>query len=152
MNRLIAANILTTLAANGLTMTEEQCQKYTNVLASSTIIAGNLTEMSDTALRIATDHGFTEATPAEDIALMHSELSEALEDIRKGRPLNEMHYESPSVQGGPHKPCGVPSEMADEIIRVLHFCGKHGIDIEAAVVEKMAYNDSRPFRHGGKVL
>lgn len=119
----------------------------------------SLNELRDQALDIATRHGFTDATPAEDIALMHSELSEALEDIRAGKPLNDTGYEYRKVRledGSyrpvlPPKPCGVPSEMADVIIRVLHFCGKHGIDVEKAVEEKMAYNDSRPYKHG-KVL
>jgi len=50
------------------------------------------------------------------------------------------------------KPYGVPIEIADVIIRALNFCGRHGIDIKKAIDEKMAYNKSRPFRHGGKVL
>lgn len=43
----------------------------------------NLNKLRDEALRIATAHGFTGSTVGEDIALMHSELSEALEDHRK---------------------------------------------------------------------
>jgi NTP pyrophosphatase (non-canonical NTP hydrolase) len=104
-----------------------------------------LNELRDEALRIAKDHGFTGASVGEDIALMHSELSEALEDHRDGLAANEMTYSG-------SKPCGIPSEMADVIIRVLHFCGKHHIDIEKAVREKMAYNESRPFKHGGRTL
>jgi hypothetical protein len=38
-------------------------------------------------------HGFTDATPAEDVALMHSELSELLEDIRDHRSLQDILYE-----------------------------------------------------------
>ncbi len=97
--------------------------------------------------RIADEHGFTDATPGEDIALMHSELSEALEDIRKGKPMSELTYE-----GEKRKPVGVPSELADVVIRVMHFCGKHGINLGKAILEKMAYNESRPFKHGGKIL
>lgn len=52
----------------------------------------------------------------------------------------------------PRKPVGVPSELADIIVRVLDFSGEHGIDIERAVLEKMAYNRTRPHKHGGKVL
>ena len=103
--------------------------------------------LTEDCKRIADEHGFTDATPAEDIALMHSELSEALEDIREG---SIGHWRGYSTANG--KPCGVPSELADVVIRVMHFCGKHGINLGAAVLEKMQYNESRPFKHGGKVL
>jgi NTP pyrophosphatase (non-canonical NTP hydrolase) len=45
---------------------------------------------------------------------------------------------------------GFPVELADVIIRVLDLCGKFGIDLRAAVAMKMAYNESRPYRHGGR--
>lgn len=118
----------------------------------------SLNELRDEALRIATEHGFKDASIPEDIALMHSELSEALEDFRDGKLPHELLYETPiGLKTTPEpnmrcKPVGIPSEMADVIIRVLHFCGKHGIDIERAVEEKMAYNASRPFKHGGKKI
>lgn len=122
----------------------------------------SLNVLRDEALRIAREHGFTEATPGEDMALIHSEVSEALEDIRKGEPLALVWYEDKKgdryrdafngFEGTPGavmlKPCGVPSEIADVIIRALHFCGKHGIDLDRAVAEKMRFNDSRPFKHG----
>jgi hypothetical protein len=50
------------------------------------------------------------------------------------------------------KPAGIPIELADCIIRILHFSGKHGIDIAEAVREKMEYNETRPFKHGNKAL
>jgi hypothetical protein len=50
------------------------------------------------------------------------------------------------------KPCGIPSELADVIIRILHFSGKHKVPLAQAVREKMAYNESRPFKHGGKTV
>lgn len=119
-----------------------------------------LNHIRDEALRIAVEHGFTDASIGEDIALMHSELSEALEDHRRGRKPDEMYYEvktphgigiAPDPESG-GKPCGIPSELADVMIRIFHFCGKHKIDIGKAVVEKMAYNSTRPFKHGGKTL
>lgn len=106
----------------------------------------NLNELRDEALRIAVEHGFKDASVPEDIALMHSELSEALEDYRNGLSPNLLEYDQYV------KPVGIPSEMADVIIRVLHFCGKHKIDIEYAVKVKMQYNESRPYKHGNKVI
>lgn len=127
-----------------------------------------LNVLCDEALRIAREHGFNEASVGEEIALMHSELSEALEDFRAGHAPTESWYLdkksgqivtgqpcTPTTSSGqPHpdfKPCGIPSEMADVVIHVLHFCGKHAIDLDKAVKEKMAFNESRPFKHG-KVL
>jgi NTP pyrophosphatase (non-canonical NTP hydrolase) len=49
------------------------------------------------------------------------------------------------------KPEGIPSELADCIIRILDYCGHASIDIETAIRRKCAYNKGREYRHGGKV-
>jgi len=51
-----------------------------------------------------------------------------------------------------NKPEGIPSELADIVIRVCDMCGWYGIDLEAAIKEKMEYNKNRPYKHGGKKL
>ena len=117
---------------------------------------GILNDLSEECYRISKDHGFHDPpkSVAEDIALMHSELSEALEDHRSGYKPDFMWYETKSSSNdaeGPLKPCGIPSEIADLIIRALDFCGAHNINIDKAVSEKMAFNRSRPYKHG-KVL
>jgi len=80
------------------------------------------------------------------IALMHSELSEALEAFRETADP-AFAWVSPSG-----KPEGVPSELADCVIRIAEFCERHGIDLDQAIKEKMDFNETRPYRHGGKHL
>ena len=109
----------------------------------------------------AKDHGWwdEERSFGEIIALCHSELSEALEEYRKGRPMIYVDdYPSLSRKeripklGDGEKPEGIAVELADCIIRILDYCGKEGIDIEAILKLKHEYNKTRPYKHGGKKI
>lgn len=76
-----------------------------------------------------------ESTPreqAEKIALIHSEVSEALEGIRKDKMDEHL----------PHRK-SVEVEMADAVIRIFDFAGSYGLDLGGAMEEKMAYNAQR---------
>lgn len=79
----------------------------------------------------------------EIIALIHSELSEALEEYRNGHPIEEVRIEN-------GKPEGVPVELVDAIIRILDHFGRHNIDLTEVLRAKLKYNATRPYRHGGK--
>lgn len=80
------------------------------------------------------------------LMLVVSEASEAAEEYRNGTLIQDTYFNEGSL-----KPEGVPSELADIIIRVLDISAYHGIDIGVAVREKIEYNKTRSFRHGGKL-
>lgn len=86
-------------------------------------------------------------TPAEILCLIHSEVSEALEEVRNGHGVDEIYFEPQRL-----KPEGVPIELADVVIRVLDYLAYIGVDAEKVIQMKVDYNESRPYRHGGKVL
>ena len=78
----------------------------------------------------------------ELIALMHSELSEALEASRLGNPPDDKIPQHP----------GVSAELADVVIRIMDYCGHSGIDLGQVIVDKIEYNAGRSHRHGGKLF
>lgn len=202
-------------------------------------------ELAKEAHKISKEHGWWDKEPTFGslIALMHSELSEALEECRNGRPMvwKECYAKDPDDDktlwcGAPGtdkcysilkdkkceyrgaKPEGIAVELADCIIRILDWAGhegvkvdfiiktleknrykeseidddfgdfisvchsvlsnayaqedelgrsmclcmeivyimdwatKEGVDMYAIIREKMDYNKTRPYRHGGKAL
>jgi len=68
------------------------------------------------------------------LALIHSEVSEALEGFRKGDQAN------------------VAEELADVLIRVLDVAGGLGFDMDAEVAAKLVKNRTRGYKHGGKKI
>lgn len=85
-------------------------------------------------------------SPGDYIALAHTELSEAYEELRTGEPADEVYFEA----GG--KPCGFGIELADCVIRLLDTAEHFGLDLQELIALKMTYNATRPHRHGDKKL
>jgi len=104
----------------------------------------NLVEAN--AVRIAKEHGWVIADTNESkgmlIALMHSELSEALEAVRHGNPQSEKIPEFTLLE----------EELADVVLRIMNFGGQLGLNIADAVLAKDEYNSNRPYKHGGKAF
>lgn len=89
---------------------------------------------------LAVRNGFwdKECNVGEKIALIHSELSEALEAERIGRPKSEV-VDADSVA----------EELADTVIRIMDLAEGLGMhNLGQIIEEKHKYNESRPFRHG----
>lgn len=83
-----------------------------------------------------------ERNNGEAIALMHSELSEALEGLRAGNPLDDKLPEFDVVE----------TELADVVIRIMDLAQARGWRVAQAVVAKAEFNKTRPVKHGGKAF
>lgn len=73
-----------------------------------------------------------ERNDGELIALMHSELSEGLEALRKDLMDDKLTHRK-----------GIEVELADCVIRILDYCGGRDLDLAGAIVEKIAFNAER---------
>ena len=101
-----------------------------------------LSRLMKDAGQIARNNGFRDSKRpiTEDILLVHTELSEAVEEYRDGHDPRIVRT-SPSG-----KPEGIAVELADAIIRICESCDYYEIPLVEAVHKKMAYNRTRPYR------
>jgi NTP pyrophosphatase (non-canonical NTP hydrolase) len=83
----------------------------------------------------------------ELVALIHSEASEVLEAYRLTKPGDDL-TETTFAENG--KPEGIPSELADIVIRVCDMAAYLGINLGMAIASKHMFNATRPRRHGNK--
>lgn len=100
--------------------------------------------VSDEVYKTAVEKGWYEdgrRNLGEAIALMHSELSEALESLR-----SDAAKDSDKLSGY----LGVEEELADVIIRIMDISRSEGWRIPEAILAKIAYNKTRPHKHGKK--
>ncbi len=75
------------------------------------------------------------------VANIHGEISEGWEYYRKGNGPSD------------HIPefTGLEEELADTIIRILDYAASEQLRLPEAILAKMEFNATRPYRHGNKV-
>lgn len=76
----------------------------------------------------------------ETTMLIVTELAEAIEEERAGRDAVWM--------GAGGKPEGIDVELIDALIRLLDLLGSRGTDVDGLLAQKLAFNASRPAKHG----
>lgn len=119
---------------------------------------GKLTELSKIVYEANKEKGFHDKgrSFAETCMLIVSEISEAVEADRKGlNCIYDLNQNGLIQDFGPESFKGmvkdtVEDELADALIRILDEAGRRGMDIEAHVMLKLAYNKTRPRLHGKK--
>lgn len=109
--------------------------------------SGRLNDWAEKVAEVSRLHGFHDPgvnnTPSSWCSNLHGEISEFWEAYRKGMLDSPCDKDIPLTNA--------EEELADIIIRTLDVAWQMKIDIERAVAIKHAYNETRPYRHGGKL-
>ena len=98
--------------------------------AHNLLMTGTVTD--EATLAILTSVANQERNPLELIALMHSELSEGLEGVRKDQMDDKLTHRKM-----------IEVELADAIVRILDYAGGFKLDVGGALVEKLVFNITR---------
>lgn len=117
----------------------------------------DLDEITKRVVQINKDNGWSDDVPEvgtpeftnwliTKLALVMTEIAEGIEEVRKGIDPTETYY----LTDSPTKPEGLGSELADAVIRSIHLAYLVGIDLPSNIDEKLTYNATRGYRHGGK--
>lgn len=111
---------------SGWWLPKGEAKKALGLLSEDTLTMSQ--EVRDLLLQVATKP----RNVGEALALVHSEVSEAMEAARKN--LNDDHLTDRK---------GLEVELGDAVIRIFDLAGGLGLDLGGAIVEKMAYNTKR---------
>lgn len=122
---------------------EDKVRLNTSLTMSDYTVCDVFNQLAQSIHNTAVEKGWyeKERNDFEMLALVHSEVSEIVEALRKGNPRSEKCPQFSLAE----------EECADVIIRLLDQALKNKWNIGGAMLAKMEYNKSRPYRHGGKL-
>ncbi|MFC1612349.1 hypothetical protein ACFL29_00680 [Patescibacteria group bacterium] len=96
----------------------------------------HLNELQESVLEIAKEKNWgtspDEIIFGEKIALLHAEISEALEAYRKGQMTGRD---------------SVAEELADAVMRIMQLAGIYKIDLEKEILDKLEINKNRDWNN-----
>ena len=145
-----------------MSLTKEQEKDLANLTKAAedgTLILENMQRM---AFLTAVKSGWHDPGVEADsfgvfLTHVHAELSEAWEAYRINGDEKRTWYTEPiatlEVDGESiisRKPEGSWTEIADAIIRIIHRAEYQGVDLKNLILNKMLYNLTRSYKHGGK--
>lgn len=116
--------------------TVEYISELQTDIHQANVIAGWWTDLSsgtDLVKEVQNKTRLGKALIAEKLCLVHSEVSEGMEGVRKNLPDDKL----------PHRSM-LEVELADAVIRILDLCGALELDLAGAIQEKLAFNAVRP--------
>lgn len=133
-----------------------KCLSRVDALQNDEDFQRKFEELRDLMHDIAVIKGWWEPAKSvgEQIVMMHSELSEAIEEYRKPTSLKINEKMNAVYVDYSHsaKPEGIPIELADLLIRLLDTCAFYHIDLLDALLMKAQFNLTREHRHGAKTI
>lgn len=104
-------------------------------------------EFQQEVVRINTEKGWRdgqEISVGDALALITSEIGEAVDAYRR------WGLDPIITEGG--KPEGIGSELADIVIRTFDMADRFGLNLIDEIEQKLRYNETRPYRHGGWLM
>jgi NTP pyrophosphatase (non-canonical NTP hydrolase) len=88
------------------------------------------------------DHTIEIESTEKKLLMVHGEISEAMEELRKDGDCKKIYFSKG------RKPEGFGIELADAMLRIMDLAERRGINLEKCIRLKLKYNKTRPNKHG----